>query len=93
MTIVSTNHVFLPVKTRSNQDKPNEISRLFTAALVDAQFCDLLLTQPNLALARGYKGEIFSLNSKDRQLILTAKSTSLADLARRWIHSIESYDG
>jgi hypothetical protein len=90
MGIVTTHQVFLPVSTLSSQNKPSEISRLFTAALVDGQFCDLLLTQPNLALTRGYQGENFSLNFKDRQFILMAKFTSLADLAEHWIQSNES---
>lgn len=85
MGLLTTSNVFLLTYNQLDQEKTGEMSRLFNAALVDRQFCDLLLTRPTLALANGYNGEPFLLNFKDRQFLLTTKSDSLADLAERWV--------
>ena len=85
MGLPTTSNVFMSTNTQPNRVRHGEVGRLLNAAIVDRQFCDLLLTRPDLALANGYSGEPFLLSSKERQFILTAKSTSLADLAKRWI--------
>lgn len=60
-----------------------ELSRLVTAAVVNQEFCNLLLTNPKLALAAGYKGEVFRLTPEEYRLILSIRATSLADFARQ----------
>ena len=59
MGLITTSHVFLSTSNQPDQMRYGEMSRLLTAALVDRQFCDLLLTRPDLALANGYEGEPF----------------------------------
>jgi hypothetical protein len=58
------------------------LSRLFAAAVVNQQFCEMLLSNPQEALRRGYLGEIFMLTKTERELIVSIRARSLADLAR-----------
>lgn len=58
-----------------------ELSRLITAAVVNQKFCTLLLTNPAMALATGYNGELFRLATEEQELILSIRATSLADFA------------
>ena len=58
-----------------------ELSRLITAAVVNQKFCNLLLTNPAMALATGYNGETFRLATEEQELILSIRATSLADFA------------
>jgi hypothetical protein len=58
------------------------LSRLFAAAVVNQQFCEMLLTNPQEALRKGYLGETFMLTKAERELIISIRARSLADLAR-----------
>jgi hypothetical protein len=58
---------------------------LMTAALVDPFFRQLLLTNPAAALASGYNGERFHLDTKDQDFILSTQAASLTELAERYI--------
>jgi hypothetical protein len=58
------------------------LSRMFAAAVVNQQFCELLLNDPQEALQRGYLGEVFTLTKHERDLIISIRARSLADLAR-----------
>lgn len=71
-----------------------ELSRLITAAVVNQQFCDLLLADPRLALAGGYKGEVFHLTAEEYRMVLSIRATSLAEFARQLVkNSIDSGPG
>jgi hypothetical protein len=60
------------------------MGRLMTAALVDPSFRQLLLTdQP--ALASGYNGEEFHLDTKEQDFILSAQAASLLELAEQYV--------
>lgn len=59
------------------------LSRMFAAAVVNRQFCELLLNDPCEALQKGYLGEIFMLTQYENELIVSIKAKSLADLARQ----------
>ena len=60
-----------------------EISRLLAAAVVNQQFCHLLLEDPALALKTGFQGETFSFNNEERSLIQSIRADSLEDLANQ----------
>jgi hypothetical protein len=60
-----------------------ELSRLITAAVVNRQFCNLLLANPAMALATGYNGEAFHLASEEQELVASIRATSLADFAKQ----------
>ena len=57
------------------------LSRLVTAAVINQQFCDLLLASPTTALASGYSGESFDLTPEERELVLSIRASSLTDFA------------
>lgn len=59
----------------------NEISRLLTAAVINSQFRQLLLTNPEKAISAGYRGETFHLGRDEKQHISSIRATSLADFA------------
>lgn len=58
-----------------------ELSRLLTAAVVNQDFCKLLLANPAMALATGYNGEPFDLAADEQELISSIRATTLADFA------------
>jgi hypothetical protein len=58
-----------------------ELSRLMAAAVVSPKFCNMLLKDPDGAIKNGYEGEKFSFSNGERDLILSIRSNSLADLA------------
>lgn len=61
----------------------SELSRLLTAAVVNQEFCNLLLTRPKIALASGYNGEPFHLTPQEQKLIISLQAISLEDLAAK----------
>jgi len=85
MGIITTNTVFIPTITQQEQGRDGEMSRLLSAALVDNQFCELLLSEPDLALAHGYNGESFLLSYKEKQFVMSTPFQSLPDLAEGWV--------
>ena len=59
-----------------------ELSRLISAAVVNQDFCRLLLSNPASALASGYHGERFHLGTNDEQLVLSIRAKTLVEFAR-----------
>lgn len=59
------------------------LSRVFAAAVVNRQFRDLLLENPQEALGKGYLGETFSLTPEESDLIASIRADSLSDLAKQ----------
>jgi len=57
------------------------LNQLFAAAVVNQQFCQLLLNDPRSALNQGYLGDKFNLTLEEQSLILSIQARSLADLA------------
>ena len=66
------------IKPKANS---REISRLITAAVVNQGFCQMLLNNPKRALASGYKGETFALETEEQDMIFSIQAASLADFA------------
>jgi len=61
----------------------NGLSRVFAAAVVNRQFCQMLLQDPAHALQNGYMGETFPLSDEERGLLVSIRAESLPDLARK----------
>jgi hypothetical protein len=59
------------------------LSRLLTAAVVNQEFRNLLLSDPAIALATGYNGEPFDLPTDVQEMIFSIRATSLADFAEQ----------
>jgi hypothetical protein len=58
-----------------------EMSRLLAAAAINTEFCRQLLADPISALRHGFQGEDFSFTEEERDLILSIRARSLAELA------------
>jgi hypothetical protein len=69
-----------PTSSASNM---GELSRLLTAAVVNRNFCNMLLTNPANALDAGYNGESFRLAKEEKALILSINAKSLTEFAMK----------
>ena len=58
------------------------LGHLFAAAVVNRQFREMLLDDPEAALQRGYLGQRFNLSREERQRLISVRAQSLADLAK-----------
>ncbi len=63
----------------------DELNRLLSAAVVSKCFRNLLLTNPEIALASGYQGETFNLSDADRSWLFSIKPNDLVDLAANMV--------
>jgi hypothetical protein len=71
-----------PTKLTSRSKGSSGLSRVFAAAIVNKQFCDMLLHEPSTALQNGYLGESFSLSKEEEDLIVSIRAESLPELAK-----------
>lgn len=71
--------------TLATKTNDRELSRLITAAVVNRKFCQMLLENPQKALASGYKGETFTLGSEEQDLISSIRAGSLAEFASQLV--------
>jgi len=67
------------------QQTYNGLNSVFAAAVVNQDFRETLLRNPEAALDQGYLGKGFSLSQNETSLILSINANSLADLARQII--------
>lgn len=59
------------------------LSLIFAAAVVNRQFCQMLLQDPYTALQKGYLGETFSISKEEMDAIISIRAESLPDFARQ----------
>lgn len=78
-----------PVRTAPKRS--NGLKRVFAAAVVNRQFCDMLLKNPREALQKGYLGETFILTPEEISLIASIRADTLSDLARQ-VYAISATD-
>ena len=69
------------MKTNDNGRNHGEISRLLTAAVINEGFRKMLLSNPELALTKGYKGESFHLSKEERTRLAAIHATNLTEFA------------
>ena len=72
---------------RSPTDSRLELNRLLATAVVNYQFRNMLLNNPEAALKDGDQGTPFSLADEERTLILSIRADSLQDLAQQLLVS------
>jgi hypothetical protein len=58
-----------------------ELNRLLSAAIVSTGFRNMLITNPETALAKGYQGEKFNLTSDEYRWLVSIQATDLANFA------------
>ena len=63
------------------RDMHPEYSRILSAAVINQQFRDLLINDPDQAISRGFNGESFNLSTKEKDELSSLKGLSLADFA------------
>jgi hypothetical protein len=63
--------------------KEREYSRILTAAVVNEKFRKLLLTNPEVAIRKGFGGEAFNLEEDEAERLSAIRAISLADFARQ----------
>ena len=73
----------LPLRVAEAPRNVPGLSKLFEAAVINRQFCQLLLSQPEAALRQGYLGNTFDLTSEEQALIISIQARSLPDLAQQ----------
>lgn len=61
-----------------------ELARVLAAAIVNKDFCALLLQNPEEALTQGYLGEPFVLSDQEKNFLLTNHADTLQDLAQQF---------
>jgi hypothetical protein len=64
-----------------------ELNRLLATAVVNYQFRNMLLNDPETVLKDGYQGTPFSLADEERNLLLSIHADSLQDLAQQLLVS------
>lgn len=70
---------------RGDYSPSDDMVRLLAAAVVNRKFRDLLLRHPGRALARGFQGERFSLDDREKKMVLTIQADSLSEFASQII--------
>jgi hypothetical protein len=80
----------LTINITSGSNNSSNISRVFAAAVVNRQFRDMLMQDPNTALQNGYLGETFSLSKEEQDLIVSIRASSLSDLAKQVSRSLSN---
>lgn len=73
----------LPLRVAESPRNLAGISKLFEAAVINRQFCQLLLSQPETALQQGYLGDSFDLSREEQALIVSIRANSLPELAQQ----------
>jgi hypothetical protein len=58
-----------------------ELNRLLSAAIVSTGFRNLLITNPESAVANGYQGEKFNLTRDEYSWLISVQATDLASFA------------
>lgn len=72
-----------PLEPEMTSSRPSsqEISRILSAAVINRNFCELLLANPGKAIANGYRGQPFHLPRDERARLASIRASSLAEFA------------
>jgi hypothetical protein len=68
-----------------HSSRNDELNRLLSAAVVSKSFRNMLLANPEIAVASGYQGESFNLSAEDRSWLFSIRPTDLIDLAANMV--------
>jgi hypothetical protein len=64
------------------------LNELLCAAMINRNFCEILITDPSLALSEGYEGHVFNLAPEEYNLVTHIQAINLEDFAEQvydWI--------
>lgn len=68
---------------RKSASERSGLHRVFTAAIVNSQFREKLLREPEKALAGGYLGQNFILTDQEKTIISNVRARDLTDFAQK----------
>ncbi len=85
--MIYTKTLQIPLEIQQAADDHLELNRLLAAAIVNPQFCRLLLDDPFLALQEGCQGENFFLSEEEHTLILSIRADTITDLSRELVRT------
>jgi len=76
-------NIFIDFRRQTKQivDNDREYSRIITAAVINAKFRKLLLSNPRMAIENGFGGEAFNLEQKESERLSAIKASTLAEFA------------
>lgn len=83
LTTMNTRHAASSFDYRKPATDRSGLHRLFTAAIVNSQFREKLLSEPELALAGGYLGQAFTLTEQEKMIVSNVRARDLADFAQK----------
>ena len=63
--------------------KCSDLQRLIAAAVVNREFRERLLCEPEWALSNGYMGQSFSLTDQERTIVVTVRARDLTEFAQK----------
>lgn len=70
------------------EESHSGLSSVFAAAVVNQSFRDILLSDPETAIQRGYLGRDFALSQEETYLLVSINASSLTDLAKRVVQTM-----
>ena len=70
-------------KHRAPVARRSGLHQLVAAAVVNSQFREKLLCEPEIALANGYLGQAFLLTEHEKAIIKTVRAKDLTDFAQK----------
>jgi len=76
-----------------NGHTQQEYSRILTAAVINLQFRQLLLSNPGKAIDSGYGGESFQLAREEKKRVAAIRATTLADFASQLRQALDYGQG
>ena len=79
----------IPLKTNPHERHPG-LSSVFAAAVVNQNFREMLLKEPEKAIKQGYLGKSFALSQEDASLLVSLNAKNLTDLAKQVVRTIEN---
>ena len=69
--------------TYNKNGSQQEYSRLLSAAVINRNFCNMLLNDPSKAISKGYSGEKFNLSADAEAKLSTIRAASLQEFAAK----------
>ena len=85
LTNIANNQQLLYRSMVRPRNKRKDLNRLITAAVVNKGFCNMLLANPERALASGFNGEAFYLETEEQDLVKSIQAASLPEFAMQLV--------
>jgi hypothetical protein len=82
MLAVQQSQIFSSRQQTEASGEHSGLGHLFAAAVVNRQFREMLLDDPETALQHGYLGQGFDLSREEHESLTSIRAQSLADLAK-----------